>query len=109
MKLFLATIFLAAVSTALPSKEVERSTSFNTTVLACNALKLAYSAQVFFPGDANYTTENECEFSYMKLDAAVPDTQLQIFGLPPITSPQLVFSHRNPQSTSRARSSFSRG
>ncbi|PMD56688.1 FAD binding domain-containing protein [Hyaloscypha bicolor E] len=55
----LSTLFLATVATALPSSEVERSTSFNATVLACKALKLVYSTQVFFPGEANYTAENE--------------------------------------------------
>lgn len=54
-------LFLTTVATALPSFEVERSTSFNATVLACKALKLAYSTQVFFPGETNYTSENERE------------------------------------------------
>jgi hypothetical protein len=58
----LSTLFLATVATALPSSEVERSTSFNATVLACKALKLVYSTQVFFPGEANYTAENERRF-----------------------------------------------
>ncbi|RFU35031.1 hypothetical protein B7463_g1267, partial [Scytalidium lignicola] len=53
----------AAVSSALPSSsaatEVDQAASFNATALACQALKLAYRSQVFFPSDANYTAENQ--------------------------------------------------
>jgi hypothetical protein len=60
MKLSLTTFLLpAAVASALTAGEVERSASFNTTTIACEALKLAFSSRVFFPGDANYTAENQ--------------------------------------------------
>jgi hypothetical protein len=100
----LAAFFLAAVSTALPSPEVEeQSSSLNATVLACDTLKLLYSAKVFFPGSANYTAENERKFPNVELDAAVADLQLQTFGRLPITSPHIVFSRQHLHSRSRSR------
>jgi len=64
MKLsILLTSLLAAVSTALPALETERSASLNSTALACNVLKLIYKTQVFFPGSVNFTVENERKFT----------------------------------------------
>ena len=62
----LGTLFLAATSTtALPSLDAERSIELDSTVLACEALQLAYRLQTFFPGDANYTAQNECGLTPM--------------------------------------------
>ena len=52
----------AAVVSALPvaDVQVEERQAFNPkALLACGALKLAYGGQVFFPGQRNYTEENE--------------------------------------------------
>jgi hypothetical protein len=91
MKLPIPASFLAAAS-ALSSTESERSSSLISTFLACNALKLAFSNDVFSPGDANYTAENQRE--------PTPQTGrhhlmllLQTSGHPPITSLRAVSSY----------------
>jgi hypothetical protein len=67
MKSFLLACLLpAAVASALPSAEVDGAASVNSTTLACEALKLAFKSKVFFPGDANYTTENQREMLFTK-------------------------------------------
>ena len=109
MKLsIVATLSLVAFSTALPSLEIERSASLNSTVLACDALQLAYKSQVFFPGSANYTAENERESSSLERCTAVANIQLQISGRLQTTFPQLVSSRRNLHKMSRSLSSHLR-
>lgn len=56
MKLYTLLSF-AAAAIALPSSDATEKC--NATVSACDTLKLAFNSQVFFPGDANYTAENE--------------------------------------------------
>lgn len=60
------TALAAAAVSALPAADVrlEERQAFNPqALLACGALKLAYGGQVFYPGQKNYTEENEREFS----------------------------------------------
>lgn len=72
MKLFkvsilaLATAIVDVVASALsPSSEVHERANFSpNALLACGALKVVYGSQVFFPGQANYTAENQREFFY---------------------------------------------
>lgn len=48
------------VTSALP--EVWERANFNpNALLACGALKVVYGSQVFFPGQSNYTAENQRE------------------------------------------------
>ncbi|KAH9208945.1 hypothetical protein DL95DRAFT_478805 [Leptodontidium sp. 2 PMI_412] len=56
------TALAVAVVSALPAADVrlEERQAFNQrALLACGALKLAYGGQVFYPGQKNYTEENE--------------------------------------------------
>lgn len=59
----LACLVPLALASAQSVAETERrwDLDLSTTTLACSALKLAFSSQVLFPGDANYTTQNEGE------------------------------------------------
>ncbi|CZR68267.1 related to 6-HYDROXY-D-NICOTINE OXIDASE [Phialocephala subalpina] len=52
----ISTILLAAVCSTLPSLTLCID---NATTQACNSLKLIFNTKLFFPGDANYTSENE--------------------------------------------------
>ena len=80
MKLsFLSGIILSSIVTALPSTTQRDELSINVTVLACDALTLAYPSQVFFPADANYTAENERQFSRGILET--PDNPLTSMSL----------------------------
>ena len=68
MKLFGVSIFALATaldvvtSSLLSSGEQERTNLNPNALLACGALKLVYGSQVFFPGQANYTAENQRGF-----------------------------------------------
>lgn len=61
LSLLACVVLPLVVASAKPVAEIQQRRGANMTTLACNALKQAFSSQVFVPGDANYTTQNEGE------------------------------------------------
>lgn len=104
----LSVIALAvAVVSALPAdvRLAERQAFNPRALLACGALKLEYGGQVFYPGQKNYTEENEREFSTItNSQLLLTNDSAQTFGRPQITLLQLVSLPRKDHSKSQLQS-----